>query len=204
MSRIRVLASRLAGLLKKHRLDEELDEELCSHIEMLAEENARRGMTPDEARYAALREFGGVEQAKELYREQRGLPMIETTLQDLYYGVRQLRGNPGFTAVVVLTLALGIGANTAIFSVVNAVFLRPLPYPEAERLVEISETSVESPNSVSYPNYLDWRAQVDVFEHLAANAPYDATLEISGSAERLPVNYVSADFLSALRTKPRL
>ena len=103
-----------------------------------------------------------------------------------------------------MALALGIGANTAIFSVVNAVFLRPLPYPEAERLVELSETSGQSLVSVSYPNYLDWRSQVDVFEGLTAHAPYDATLEVSGSAERLPVYYVSADFLRVLRTKPRL
>ena len=120
------------------------------------------------------------------------------------YALRTLLKTRGITFIAVLALALGIGANTAIFSVVNAVFLRPLPYPEAERLVEISETSGQNFMSVSYPNYLDWRSQVDVFEHLAAHAPYDATLEVSGSAERLPVNYVSADFLTVLRIKPRL
>jgi putative ABC transport system permease protein len=121
------------------------------------------------------------------------------------YALRTLLKTRGITLIAVLALALGIGANTAIFSVVNAVFLRPLPYPDAERLVEIAETSPDqSTNSVSYPNYLDWRSQVDVFEHLAAHAPYDATLEVGGSAERLPVNYVAADFLATLRTKPRL
>ncbi|HTT63474.1 MAG TPA: ABC transporter permease [Bryobacteraceae bacterium] len=120
------------------------------------------------------------------------------------YALRTLLKTRGITFAAVLALALGIGANTAIFSVVNAVFLRPLPYPGAGRLVEISETSGQNSMSVSYPNYLDWRSQVDVFEHLAANAPYDATLEVSGNAERLPVNYVSADFLTVLRTKPRL
>jgi len=120
------------------------------------------------------------------------------------YALRTLLKTRGITFIAVLALALGIGANTAIFSVVNAVFLRPLPYPEAERLVEVAETSDQSTKSVSYPNYLDWRSQADVFEHLAAHASYDATLEVSGSAERLPVNYVSADFLTVLRIKPRL
>jgi putative ABC transport system permease protein len=120
------------------------------------------------------------------------------------YALRTLLKTRGITLIAVVALALGIGANTAIFSVVNAVFLRPLPYPEAERLVEVSETSGESLNSVSYPNYLDWRSQVEVFEHLAAHALYDATVEFSGTAERLPVNYVAADFLATLRTKPRL
>jgi putative ABC transport system permease protein len=120
------------------------------------------------------------------------------------YAFRTLLKTRGITLIAIVALALGIGANTAIFSVVNAVFLRPLPYPEAEHLVEISETSGESLNSVSYPNYLDWRSQVDVFEHVAAHALYDATVEFSGTAERLPVNYVAADFLATLRTKPRL
>src|SRR5690348_15073487 len=120
------------------------------------------------------------------------------------YALRTLLKTRGITLIAVVALALGIGANTAIFSVVNAVFLRPLPYPEAARLVEISETSGDSLNSVSYPNYLDWRSQVDVFEHLAAHALYDATVEFSGGAERLPVNYVAANFLTTLRTTPRL
>src|SRR5271157_997351 len=206
MSRIRVLASRLAGLLKKHRLDEELDEELCSHIEMLAEENARRGMTPDEARYAALREFGGVEQAKELYREQRGLPMIETTLQDLYYGVRQLRGNPGFTAVVVLTLALGIGANTAIFSVVNAVFLRPLPYPQSSRLLWIAEANPALKAEIAGGgDYVDWKDYNQTLEQITA---YDESgsfnLTGRGTPARLHAAQVSASFFATLGVDPQL
>lgn len=126
-------------------------------------------------------------------------------LQNARYAVRTLLKSPGLTAIAVLALGLGIGANTAIFSVVNAVFLRPLPYPDAERLVEISERNPSSGRmSVSYPNYLDWQKQADVFDAMAANAVYDSTLTASGIAERVPVGYASADFLRALRISPLL
>src|SRR5438552_180113 len=116
MSWLRVLASRIRGLFLQRHLERELDEELHAHIEMLTEENLRKGMSAEEARYAARRAFGGVEQTKEVYRVRRGLPVIETVLSDMSYALRMLRRNPGFTAVVVLSMALGIGANTAIFS----------------------------------------------------------------------------------------
>ncbi len=122
----------------------ELAAELRAHLEISADENVRRGMTADEARYAARREFGAVEQIKESYRERRGLPMLETFLQDIRFGVRMLRKNPGFTAVAVLTLALGIGATTSIFSVVDSILLRPLPFRDPSRIMVLYERHSET------------------------------------------------------------
>src|SRR3989449_9495451 len=173
MIRCRVLISRLLGLFRKRRLEEEMSEEVRAHLEMLVEENLRKGMSAEEARTAALRSFGGVEQVKEAWREQRGLPMIETFIQDVRYGLRQLRRNPGFTAVAVLTLALGIGANTAIFSVINAVMLRMLPVESPEQLVQVGFQGKHSGDSFvgesfPYPLFKELRQYNQVFTDISA------------------------------------
>jgi hypothetical protein len=155
----------------KERRDLELDEELRSYLDLQTEENVRRGMSPQEARLASLRQFGGIEQVKEACREQRGLPLIETTLQDIRYAARVLRKNPVFTIVVVLTLAFGIGINTAIFSLINAVILRPLPYSEAARLVWIwggNEQLGVRQGYLSVADIFDFQRQSSQFEDVAA------------------------------------
>src|SRR5947209_20026223 len=135
MTWLRVLVARIVALFNASRLDRELDEELRAHFELLVEENRRKGMTEAQSRRAARHAFGRSETAKEDYREQRGLPVIETIWRDLRFALRMLARQPSFSLIAVATLTLGIGANAAIFTVVDRIMLRPLPYFEPERLV---------------------------------------------------------------------
>ena len=132
-SRLRVLASRIRGFFARRRLDEDFQRELASHLDMLTEENIRRGLPPDEARRQARLRLGGAAQLRETQHDLRGLPWLETLLQDARFGLRMLRKNPGFTAVVVVTLALGLGANVAIFSIVNGFLRARFPSPTLNR-----------------------------------------------------------------------
>ena len=138
MDIIRTLLSRVTSLFFTRKLDTDLEEELRTHIDLAIEENLRRGMSQRQARTAALRSFGGVTQIRETYREQRGILMLEQMKRDLRFGLRQLRKSPGFAITAILTLALGVGANTAIFTLIDSIVLRPLPFPDQDRLVTIS------------------------------------------------------------------
>src|SRR5262249_34026561 len=141
MAMLNKLRLRLQALFFKSKMEEELDEEVRFHLEREIEENIARGMSSEEARYAAIRSFGGVERVKEESRDVHGVRLLEELWQDLCYGARMLLKKLGFTLIAIITLALGIGANTAIFSVVNAALLRPLPYEDSERLVVLYETN---------------------------------------------------------------
>jgi putative ABC transport system permease protein len=200
----RLFIQRLRGSFLKRGLEERLAEEIRTHLEMQMEENLRRGMTQDEARYAALRKFGGVEQVKENYRDRRGLVIIETVFQDLRYAGRMLRKNPGFTMVVIFTLALGIGANTAIFSVINALILRPLPYPNPEQLVWVEEFSrtTNASQDAWGGHFLDWQDHSQTLGAIAAIDGETQTLTGGGDPTRVACGKVSASLLPILGVQP--
>src|SRR5271154_2459418 len=147
MGAIRQGINRVQAFFQKRQNDSELDSEMASHLEFAIEENLRRGMSPEEARRQALLRFGGVQQAKEQQRETRGLPWLDVLGQDLRFTLRTLRRDRAFTIVAVLILALGIGANIVVFSVVNTILLRPLPFPEPDKLVRIVEKAAGSGES---------------------------------------------------------
>jgi hypothetical protein len=171
MKRARQLLTRLANLFTGRRQEERLRAEIEEHIVLQTEENIQAGMSPAEARRQALLKFGAIEPVKETYRDQESVPFVETLLLDLKYGLRMLRKSPGFTAVAILTLAIGIGANTAIFSFVAAVLLRPLPYPQPEQIVSVWEKPPQfDHNFISTLNFLDWKQQNRCFQFLAALA----------------------------------
>jgi predicted permease len=173
MTRIRATLMRLGGLFGGARRDRDFGDELESHVQMQIDDNLRAGMTPDEARRQALVRFGGVESVKETYRDRRGIPLVETTLRDVRYAVRTLRRTRGGTLLGILVMALGIGANTAVFSVVHAVLLNPLPYANPDRLVALSylstggDASGERARQVSVPDFIDWQHQSRSFDSMA-------------------------------------
>jgi predicted permease len=205
MRRITELWRRVLFLRCRGRFDRELAEEMRFHLEMKIEENVARGMAPEEARRAASRQFGNAALLREESREMWGFTSAETLIRDLRYGARALRKNPGFTAVAVLTLALGVGANTAIFSVVNAVLIRPLPYENSHELVQLWGTMPQSDTSpVSPANFLDWRGQNRVFERTAAYTGQSLNLSGAGEPERIRAARVSADLFELLRARPAL
>ncbi|MBA3805042.1 MAG: ABC transporter permease [Acidobacteria bacterium] len=200
------LLARLRGLLGREAVIDDINEEMRLHVEMETEANVERGMTPQEARRSALRNFGNLGRIRDAAYEVRGGGMFEELWQDLRFGIRMLVKNPGFTVVAVLALALGIGANTAIFSVVNTVLLRPLPFPDAERLVwfdGVNPTRGITESSLSMPDYLDWQSQVEAFESTTAFIEGSAILSSEASEpERLPRGVVTASFFPTIGVNP--
>jgi putative ABC transport system permease protein len=200
---LRKLFHRLRASLRRGKIEREMDAEMRFHLEMETAENVRRGMSEEEARRAALRSFGGVERTKESYRDIARFRYLEDFRQDLHYGARMLRTQPGFTVIAVLTLALGIGANSAVFSVVNAVLLRPLPYRDPDRIVTVGHYRAMFGADVVFGwDFLEWRDQAKVFEQIAAYFSGTADLTGSGEPARLGAGFVSADLFATLGVAP--
>jgi predicted permease len=203
MRALHKLRLRMRSLLHRRSVERELETELRFHLDQQIEENLAAGMPADEARTAALRAIGGLAQFQEECRDMRRLNLIDDLSRDLRYAGRTLRREPSFTLVVIATLALGIGASTAIFSVCNAILLKPLPYPQPDRLVMLWEQGRNTPPSrVSAANFVDWRAQSHSFGQMAAiNPSVDYVLTGRGEPQRLAGAAVSADFFSLLGTQ---
>jgi predicted permease len=195
---------RLKNLILK--TDRDLHAELSSHLQLHIDDNLAKGMSLQQARKDALLKLGGLEQTKESIRDQQSLPLAESLLQDLRFAFRLLKKSPTFTSVAILTLALGIGANTALFSIVNAVLLRPLPYPHSEQLVTLRESKPNfATGSVSFPNFLDWQKENRTFASMAAMRGGNAvTLTGPGDAEQLNTMLLSSGFFEQLGVNPIL
>ena len=199
---------RLAALVRRNQLDRDLEDEMRLHRKLREQENIEAGMTPDEAHYASERRFGNALLLKEASREMWSGIWLERLVQDLRYGLRQLRRTPGFTAVAVLTLALGIGANTLIFSVVNAAILHPLPFRDANRLVTLwvssSNFGYTGPGTLTDPDYMEWRKQNRVFSDIAAVRGQPSNLTGVGEPLRLTGAAISPSLLRVLGVNPTL
>jgi predicted permease len=199
-------------LFRKSQVEQELSAELRDHIEQQAEQNLRLGMSPEEARHAAIRSFGGLEQAKELSRDARGMRWIEELLQDLRYGARMLRKNPGFTLIAAMMLTLGVGANTAIFSLVKSVMLRPLPFAQPDRLMQAQyqpKPNFQIPQDdilswIDRSDLVDWRARSHSFERIGGYWNHSLSLSSDETPEVIRGFSVTCDLFPALGIQPTL
>jgi putative ABC transport system permease protein len=201
-----ILRDRIRALRQREDVIEDIDREMRSHLALQVEANIKAGMSPQEAREQALRSFGNVNRAIDAAYDVKSGGVIETLLQDIRYGLRMLAKHKAFTSIAVVTLALGIGANTAIFSVVNELLLRPLHYRDAERIVTVWEVTPEGrhQNSTSRANYRSWRDQNKSFQYMAAFSDQRLNLTGTGDPEELSVQFVTPDFFKILGVDPLL
>src|SRR5229473_3384552 len=201
----RTLMQRAGALFRRRRLEDDLDEELRSHLEMAVELNVRKGMSGEDARREALKSFGGVEQTKENYRDQRGLPMIDATLQDLRFGLRMLRRSPGFSILAILCLTLGIGANAAVFSWVEGILFRPYPaVVHQEQLFALTGTALGEADLTSWPDLLDLQRSCTLVGSFIVTKIMGTTLSIGDRAEVTTGSIVSANYFDAIGVHPIL
>ncbi|HET7101626.1 MAG TPA: ABC transporter permease, partial [Terriglobia bacterium] len=208
MTCLRVLLSKLTGLFRKARLEQQLDEDVRAHLEMLTEENLRKGMDPEEARYAALRQFGNVSGMKEECRETWTIRLIEELVQDIRYALRQLRRNPGFSATTIIVAALGIAATCVVFSFADAAVFRALPYKNVSRLVAVEMTDLKNNpdwNGVPAPVYLNWREHAEGVVRLGASHSMMGKTLVGGAEPAVVFDYaVSEGLLDLLGVRPIL
>lgn len=205
MSLVRAWLSRLAGFIRRRGADRDLDDELQFHLEMAEQQLKRSGMRADDARRQARLQLGGVTQTADAYADQRTLPRLESWVQDTRYAIRMLRRSPGFATAALLTLGLGIGANTAIFSIVHTVLLRPLPFPESERLFVFGDRNGDgSASNIGFTTFHDIQERNQTFEAMALMRSWSPTLVTSGEAERLQAVRVTWRFFSMLGVSPAL
>ena len=201
MMALRAFLLRLRALVLKRRLEDELSEEIRSHLEMQIEDNYRRGMSPEDARLDALRKFGGIEQVKEVYRDHRSLRFIETIFQDVRFGLRVLRRNPGFTVLAILCLTVGIGATTAAFSWIEGILLRPFPaVANQDRMVAVMGTTrgASGFDAVSWPDFQDFQKNSTLMDWFIADRIFGTTLSVGDRAERATGSVVSANYFQSL------
>ena len=198
----------LKQLWMRGRLYNDLAEEIQQHLHEKREALIAAGMSPEEAELAARREFGNVTGIEERGREAWMYPGVESLWADVKYALRQLRRNPGYAVTAIVILASGIGATTGVFSLVNAVLLRPLPFPEPDRLMWVSQHDHSLPGlaaeSLSYPDYFDWRAQNHTFSGLASYVGGGVTLQTRGDSRRLDSQTVSSNLFDVLGAAPIL
>jgi predicted permease len=189
------LFARLVALFRKRQFDNELDSEIAAHLELAERDALASGMSPEQARRAARRQFGAIESMKEEHRDRRSFPWLENAWRDVRYGLAGVRRDPGFTAVVVGVLALGIGANVAMFGLLDAVLLKPLPFGHPDRIVRVWEAPRPgSTNATSAPDFLDWRRMATTFEALGAESPISMALTGGGDPVRLDGRAVTAEY----------
>lgn len=192
---VRGVFARVAALVRKRQFEQELEGEIAAHLELAERDALASGMSPEQARTAARRRFGGIESMKEEHRDRRTFRWLEDGWRDVRYGVAGLRRDPGFTAVVMGVLALGIGANVAMFGLLDAVMLKPLPFGHADRIVRVWEAPRPgATNATSAPDFLDWRRMATAFEALGAEAPISMALTGTGDAVRLDGRAVTAEY----------
>ena len=211
MTAMRVFLSRLAGLFRKGRLERNMEEEFDFHLKNEVAENLRRGMSSDEAWAAARRDFGGIAQVKEIYRDRHSLPFFQVLWQDLRFGFRMLRRNPGSSILAILCLTLGIGATTAVFSWIEGVLLRPFPaVAHQDRMMAVAGTyrgvagAPGSSTDVSWPDYQDFQQNCKLSDAFLVDRIMGVTLAIGDRAERATASIVSANYFDALGVRPIL